>query len=237
MYTLPLQITSTFVGPERRLSVPGLFRIFQDAAIADAEHIGYGADKTMGQGLLWVFSRVYVRIHHLPKYLSQAKFTTVPGGKKAFLFTRFGKLEDEKGKLAAEFSSVWALIHEDTRRLEMRPTLESVDQTDGSEAPLPGKVVARPCSLKARRKIEYSDVDLNGHMNNVRYIELLMNLHPVEFYRDHQFTELLIQYESEIKPGEVVEVLADEELTYVRGVVEDRICFEANISYGSVVSE
>lgn len=234
MYTLPLQITSTYVGPERRLNVPGLFRIFQDAAIEDAERIGYNASKTMSKGLLWVFSRVYVRFGAMPKYLSQAKFTTVAGGKKAFLFTRYGKLEDEAGRTCAQFSSIWALIHDDTRHLEMRPELDSVDQTDGSEIPLPGKVVPKPCSLKMRRKIEYSDIDLNGHMNNVRYIELLMNLHPVEFYKEHQFKELLIQYETEIKSGEVVEVLADEDLTYIRGVVGDRVCFEANIVYGPI---
>lgn len=232
MYQLPLQITSTYVGPERLLTVPGLFRIFQDAAIEDAEKIGYNASKTMEKGLLWVFSRVYVRFGAMPKYLSHAKFTTVPGGKKAFLFTRFGKLENEEGKVCAEFSSIWALIHDDTRKLEMRPELDSVDQTDGSEIPLPGKVTPKPCSLKMRKKIEYSDIDLNGHMNNVRYIELLMNLHPVEFYDKNQFKELLIQYETEIKAGETVEVLADEELTYIRGVVGDRVCFEANIVYG-----
>ena len=234
MHELPLTIASTYVGPTRHLTMPGLFRIFQDAAIADAEAIGFGHDVTMSQGLLWVFCRVYVRFHKAPEYLSNATFKTWPGARKAFLFPRFGKLQNEKGEVLAELSSIWALIHEDTRKLEMRPNLGDVDQTTGDEIPLPGKVVAKPCTLKSRRRIEYSDLDLNGHMNNVRYIELLLNLHEPRFYEEKMITELLIQYETEIKPEEVVEVLADEDITYVRGVVGDRVCFEANLTYGPV---
>ena len=234
MYETNLQITSTYVGPERCLTVPWLFRIFQDAAIEDAEKIGYNASKTMSNGLLWVFSRVYVRFNAMPKYLSSVRFETHPGGKKAFLFTRYATLFNEDGQVAAEFSSIWALIHEDTRKLEMRPNLEDANQCNGKEIPLPGKVVTAPTKLFVSRKIEYSDIDLNGHLNNVRYLEILMNLHPVEFYKDHQFKELLIQYETEIKAGETVDVYVDEKMEYIRGVVGDRVAFETNIKYGPV---
>lgn len=231
MYETKLQITSTYVGPERRLTVPWLFRIFQDAAIVDAENVGYGADKTLNAGLLWVFSRVYVRFHFMPDYLSNVRFETHPGARKAFIFTRYATLYDEKENVAAEISSLWALIHEDTRRLEIRPPLGEADQTTGKEIPLPGKVVVAPAKLVMSRKIEYADIDLNGHLNNVRYIEMLMNLHETSFYKDMQFEELLIQYESEIKPGETVDLYADEKREYVRGVVGDHVAFEANIKY------
>ena len=232
MHRTPVKIVSTYVGPERRLTVPWFFRIFQDAAIEDAENIGYNASKTMGAGLLWVFSRVYVRFHKMPEYLSEATFETRPGAKKAFLFPRYAKMEDKDGNVIAELSSIWALIHDDTRQLEMRPQLDSVDQTDGTELPIPGKVVASPCSFAYSRQIEYSDLDLNRHLNNVRYIEMLLNLHDAKFYEENMIEELLIQYETEIHEGELVEVFADEKKTYVRGVVGDRICFEANLKYG-----
>ena len=231
MYEFPLQITSNYVTSERVLSVPWLFRIFQDAAIGDVEKIGYGTDKTLSAGLLWVFSRVYVRIHSQPKYLSHARFETHPGAKKAFLFPRYGTLYDEQGNVAAEISSIWALIREDTRALEMRPPLDSIDQTRGDEIPLPGKVVPKPVTYHGSKTIAYCDVDLNGHLNNVRYIEMLVNLKDASFYKAHRISEMLIQYESEIRYGETVELFADADCTYVRGVVGDRVAFEANLSY------
>ncbi|MCR5348669.1 MAG: hypothetical protein K6E59_03575 [Bacilli bacterium] len=234
MYKQSLPIVSTLVGPSLRLTVPWLFRAFQDAAIIDAENIGYGHEKTNQMGLLWVFSRVYVRFGAMPKYLSTAQIETHSGEKKAFFFPRYATLWDEQGNVAAEISSIWALIHEDTRRVEMRPNLPSVNQTNGTEIPLPGKVVQKPCALRYSRKIEYADLDLNGHLNNVRYIEMLTNLHPASFFDKWQFKELLIQYESEIREGETVDIYSDEECTYVRGVVGDRIAFEAQIKYGLI---
>lgn len=234
MFELPVEFESTYVGPELRLTVPWFFRIFQDAALQDSERIGYNASKTIPLGLLWVFSRVYVRFDHMPAYLSKGKFVTYSGAKKAFLFPRFGKLLDEKGEVCAQVSSVFALIHKDDRKVEMHPPLESVDQCLGDEIPLSGKVVSAPVHYRGAKIVEYADLDLNGHFNNVRYIELLMNLHDPAFYETNQISELLIQYESEIRFGERVEIYADEEMNYVRGVVGDRICFEANISYSPV---
>ena len=231
MYQVPLKIASTIVGPDRLLSVPGFFRVFQDAAVEDVERIGYEAAKTMGMGLLWVFSRVHVRFHELPAYLSEVTLETHPGPKKAFLFPRYASLKDAQGRKLVEASSIWALIHEDTRKLEMRPALGDADDTDGSEMPLPEKVVARPASYRFHKTITYADLDLNGHMNNVRYVETIMDLHDAAFYQKYMVSELLIQYESEIREGDNLEVFVDEENSYVRGVVGDRIAFEANIKY------
>lgn len=58
-----------------------------------------------------------------------------------------------------------------------------------------------------------------------------MDLHDVEFHKTHEIKELLIQYESEIKPGETVELMVDESLSYAKGVVDDRIAFEANMKF------
>lgn len=232
MYQLPVTLTTSYVGPDRHLTLPCLFRIFQDAAIEDSEKIGYGHEATLDRGLLWVFSRVYVRIHSLPAYLSKTSFKTVSGPKKAFLFPRFGTLYDEDGSIAAEFSSIWALVHEDTRRVEMRPVwFESLDQTDGTEIPLPEKATPVPALFRSEHVVQHSEIDLNGHMNNIRYIELLVNLHDSAFYQKNQIKELTIQYESEIHEGEKIELYVDAKTTYVRGVVGDRIAFEANLVY------
>ena len=231
MQRLPFEVTTTNASADRKLSVPGLFRVFQDAAILDAENIGYNAYKTLGKGLLWVFSRVYVRFESMPEYLSNAVFETRPGPRKAFFFPRYAKVVSEEGKTLARISSIWALIHEDTRKIEMHPELDSVDQLEGDELELPGRVVSAPVTFHSRRTIKYSDLDINGHLNNVRYIEMLMDLHDVEFHKTHEIKELLIQYESEIKPGETVELMVDESLSYVRGIVDDRIAFEANMKF------
>lgn len=231
---MPFEVTTTNADASRRLGVAGLFRLFQDAAIEDSKLIGYGVDKMMSKGLLWVFSRVHVRIKRMPDYLSNNTFWTYPIGKKAFLFTRYAKVLSEQGDSLAEISSVWALINEETRKVEMHPNLEDANDTVGDEMPLPGKVVSKPVKYAYSKRVGYSDLDINRHLNNVKYIEMILDINEPDFYKTHQITDLLIQYESEIRQGESVDIMVDETKTYVRGVVDDRIAFEANLEYGLI---
>lgn len=231
MYKMPFEVTTTNADASRRLGVAGLFRLFQDAAIEDSKLIGYGVDKMMSKGLLWVFSRVHVHIKKMPEYLSNATFVTYPIGKKAFLFPRYAKVLSEQGETLGEISSVWALINEETRRVEMHPDLDDANQAQGDEMPLPGKVVARPVKYAFSKRVSFSDLDINRHLNNVKYIEMILDINEPSFYKDHRISDLLIQYESEIRAGESVDIMVDENHTYVRGVVDDRIAFEANLEY------
>ena len=218
-------------SPSLRLSYESVFRLFEDTATLDAEKIGYTYEKVWGQGMLWVYTRVYVHFYEMPKYLHKASFETRSGAKKAFIFPRFGRLYDEDGKIAADLSSYWCLMDAKSRRAILHPTLESIDQTDGTECPLPGKVVTKEAKPIASHKVTFSDLDLNGHLNNVRYVEMVLSLKPSFFYKENALEEMLISYEAEIHEGETVTLLASEDFTYVTGVVEDHRCFEMNLSF------
>ncbi len=218
-------------SPALRLSYDSVFRLFEDAATLDAEQIGYDYGKVGKQGLLWVYTRVYVHFYELPEYLHKASFETRAGAKKAFIFPRFGRLYDENGKIAADLSSYWCLMDGKNRKAILHPPLDSVDHTDGSECPLPGKVEAKEAKEVATHLVTYSDLDLNRHFNNVRYVEMVLALKPSSFYEKNALEEILISYESEIHEGETVALYCDEDFTYVRGCVEDRRCFEMNLAF------
>lgn len=221
-------------SPNLRLSYESVFRLFEDAATLDAEQIGYDYGKVGQQGLLWVYTRVYVHFYEMPKYLHKASFETRAGAKKAFIFPRFGRLYDEEGKIAADLSSYWCLMDAKSRKAILHPPLDSIDHTDGSECPLPGKVEPKEARLVASHKVAYSDLDLNRHFNNVRYVEMVLSVKPSSFYDDNALEEILISYESEIHEGETIELFASEDFSYVRGVVEDRQCFEMNLKFRSL---
>lgn len=233
MLKLDFTVNCSQTDPSLRLSYPSVFTLFEDAATLDAEQIGYDYGKVGKQGLLWVYTRVYVRFYEMPEYLRKASFETRAGGKKAFIFPRFGRLYDENGKIAADLSSYWCLMDAKSRKAILHPPLESIDQTSGDECPLPGKVETKEAKEVARRIVAYSDLDLNRHFNNVRYVEMVLSLKPSSFYETHVLKEILISYESEIHEGEEVILFANEDLSYVRGVVADRQCFEMNLAFAS----
>ena len=48
----------------------------------------------------------------------------------------------------------------------------------------------------------YNDVDINGHINSVKYIEHVLDLWPMEWYRDHQVRRFEIAYVAEAHAGD-----------------------------------
>ena len=231
MYKHEFTVNCSQTSPDLRLSYASVFTLFEDMATLDAEQIGYDYAHVGQQGILWVYSRVYVRFYDLPEYLHRATFETRPGGKKAFIFPRFGRLYDEKGKIAADLSSYWCLMDAKSRKAVLHPPLDSVDETDGTECDLPGKVEPKEAKEVLSRLITFADLDLNRHFNNVRYVEMVLSLKPSSYYDTHALSEILISYESEISEGEVVTLYADEDFTYVRGMVGERRCFEMNLKF------
>ena len=48
----------------------------------------------------------------------------------------------------------------------------------------------------------YNDVDINGHINSVKYIEHVLDLWPIEWYREHQVKRFEIAYVAEAHGGD-----------------------------------
>jgi acyl-ACP thioesterase len=64
----------------------------------------------------------------------------------------------------------------------------------------------------------YSDVDINGHINSVKYIEHVLDLFPLDWYKEHPLKRFDIAYVAEAHQGDRLnfyqEEDADEELCY-----------------------
>ena len=48
----------------------------------------------------------------------------------------------------------------------------------------------------------YNDVDINGHINSVKYIEHVLDLWPLDWYRDHDVHRFEIAYVAEAHAGD-----------------------------------
>jgi acyl-ACP thioesterase len=57
------------------------------------------------------------------------------------------------------------------------------------------------------KELKYSDIDLNKHTNNAKYVELLLDCYKNEFHNSHQMKSLTISFLSETKFGDTIELL------------------------------
>ena len=84
------------------------------------------------------------------------------------------------------------------------------------------------------RKILYSDIDGNGHMNNARYGSFVMDFLPSE-YQNKSWSDFRINYNKEAVLGEMIELYGtfcdENKKISMIGKQGQNICFEAELFY------
>ena len=90
-----------------------------------------------------------------------------------------------------------------------------------------------------RRKLRYSDTDLNGHVNNTRYADFACDALEMEKLGPRRFlSEMQIGYLAECRPGEELRLLTGREgdVCFAQGMDESgKSRFEASLIFGEVL--
>lgn len=212
MYKKEFIISNNDVDYRFNLKPANLYRIFQDIALKATEEVGSDSISLSKRGIDWVITRMDVEIKRLPHCNEKITVCTYPGKDLAMLYPRFFYILDEKNEVIIRASSIWALIDAKTRKVIVdKDTIKKLPpESSEFELPLPGKIAAsEEKNLIETRTIHYSDLDFNCHMNNVRYVELLMDVHDFEFYKTHRPTLISLNYMKEIREKDKVSVYSD----------------------------
>lgn len=234
MYTKEYFIGSNDVDQFLELKLPSFFRMMQDIATEDAEVLDIGKRQTIDKGLFWVITRVELEVIRMPKYLEKTKLTTYPGDDMRFIFPRYFLLEDLNGNPLIRVSSVWMVLRRDNHQPALNPfegRKFPQEHLEG-ELSLPKKCSGEATNLLEHRKVRYSDVDLNGHLNNTKYIDYIVDIHDSDFYKKNRIKHFLINYERELQDNNVLDLYSNNENPEaIKGEINGNTAFTVNIVY------
>lgn len=180
-----------------------------NAADFHSSHRGFGMKRLMTINRSWVLSRLAIEMTEMPQQYTRFNVETWIESAMRFFTQRNFRVVGEDGKIYGYGRSIWAMIDTETRQ----PTdLLSID--DGAinnwivkdkECPIEkGGRVRMTDDAEFVRSIEtyYNDVDINGHINSVKYIEHVLDLWPLDWYRDHHIRRFEIAYVAEAHAGD-----------------------------------
>ena len=153
----------------------------QEMAFAHLDSVGRNLDSMRyEEQLAFILTRLTLRFYHpLHPQQTVTAQTWVSEG-RGMNFPRYFRVKDADGAVAAEGASSWVLIDLKTH-LPVRAS--SFDYGFSPEEPLPFSTPRRfevPETMieVGRRRIVYSDIDYNGHMNNTRYPDMVCDYLP-----------------------------------------------------------
>ncbi len=234
MYQKQYYIGSNDVDRFLDLKLSSFFKLMQDIATEHAEVLDIGKRNTLDRGLYWVITRIELEIIKMPQYLETVVLKTYPGDDLKFIFPRYFVLEDLKGNVLLKASSTWMVLDKKTHHPHLRPFEgKSVppEHYEG-ELDMPKKCISSDAFLVETRKVRYSDVDLNGHLNNTKYIDYIIDLHDSEFYKKNRISHFVINYNKELMDNDVFKMYSNNSNPeYIKGEINSAVAFEVNITY------
>jgi len=235
MYTKKYKLMVTDVDPYFDLKMSALLQILQDVATEHAELLNIGKANTIDKNMYWVITRYSLTIHQMPKYLQDIVVETYPGDDMKFIFPRYFNIKDEEENLLITISSSWCVLSKDTHRVSLNPFDGRVMEGEHTpnEEPLPTKIsVPENLEKVDSRKVRYNDIDLNSHLNNTRYAEFLIDLHDMDFYKDHQISHMEVNFNKEAMLNDRINFYSNNgNPEYLSGRVNDVEIFNAVIKY------
>ena len=196
---------------------PGdIFRAMQRAAEIHANALGWGYEVLKQKNIAWVLTRTQLQMAEYPKVWDKITIATWTGLIKHSVFPRYFEFRAEDGTVLGKSVTLWVLLDLKERSMVSADKAQiEVPADQGHEPAMPFPAAPRELRGVEPRIIEkrpaYMDFDINGHVNNTRYIDWLCDLFEPECYREKYICDLTVNYAGEILPGtELALMLAEE---------------------------
>lgn len=179
----------------------GLLHLIQEAAGDHSATLGTDRQALQEKSLFWAVIRHRVQINRMPSGKEIVKVTTWPMPTTRSAYPRATEGYDREGKLLFRAVSLWVLMDVNTRAMVLpkRSGVEVSGVTFGNELEFPGSLPPVETAQRCSRTVCREDLDINGHVNNCRYLSWVAQL-PEEGFE--QPSELTVCYLSEALDGE-----------------------------------
>ncbi|KAM1361019.1 hypothetical protein EV2_026971 [Malus domestica] len=217
-------IRSYEIGADRTASIETLMNHLQETALNHVKTAGllgdgFGSTPEMTvRNLIWVVTKMQVVVDRYPTWGDVVQVDTWVSASGKNGMRRDWIIQDLKtGQILTRASSVWVMMNKVTRRLSKMPDavrgeIESffmnsppVVEEDGRKLPkLDDKTADVVLSGLTPR---WSDLDVNQHVNNVKYIGWILEGAPLPILESHELSSMTLEYRRECGRDSVLQSL------------------------------
>lgn len=194
------------------MSIPALFNYLQDIASSHAASLHFGKEDLEKSDMFWVLSRIYAEMDYMPEWDSEVVITTWPRGIDGIFALRDYEISDANGVRIGGASSAWIMLDSNTRRPRRPDELLALIGTDMPDIISVGRNPQKVPPIVSEEyrsqpfQVKYSDLDVNMHVNNVKYIQWATDAYPLEFRTKNRMKSVEVNYISESFPGDEISI-------------------------------
>ena len=238
IYVKEFEVSPVAVDQFGRLKASRLLAYLQDVAGDHSALLGTDQKALTDKNLFWAVIRHRVQITRLPQSREKLRIETWPMPTTRTAYPRSTIAYDEGGNECFRSISLWILMDAASRAMVLpgKSGVEVGGLLRGCELRAPSSILPREMGNLQERTVRYTDLDINGHMNNCRYLDWVEDLLPSAFHAHHEIREFTLCDMSEVRENEPVQLhweLADGPVLTVEAVRRDG---EETAAHGRVFS-
>lgn len=199
-----------------KATLPLMSSFILQVATKHAEERGFGYSVMTEKRRAWVLSRLVIEMFDYPNNDAELNVKTWVADANKLFTERCVSFETLDGKQIGFARTIWAAIDMETRRptnvLELEGLLDYK-----IEQPLPIDGARKIPAIKdmdpvGKFTVRYSDIDINGHLNSMKYIEHFIDMFDMEMFKTKDIRRFEINYTNEAHFGSRLKLYRKEEV-------------------------
>ena len=200
-------LTIRDIDKDTNLTNKAILSFFEDIGGYHSDLAGYGLKQIAETKISWVLLHWKVKVLKNIKYGESVKVKTWSRGIKLACCFRDFELYNSKGELCVIGTSKWTLYHLENGLMRLTDDIiEKFTPEDKNALEFDFKKIKEPSEYSSIYKytVLRSDIDINNHMHNLRYLDLAYEALPVEVYENNLFNNIEIMYKKEAQLNETL---------------------------------
>ncbi|GJN00958.1 hypothetical protein PR202_ga18185 [Eleusine coracana subsp. coracana] len=212
-------IRSYEIGADRTASIEALMNHLQETALNHVKTAGllgdgFGATPEMSKrNLIWVVSKIQLLVDKYPSWGDMVQVDTwVAGAGKNGMRRDWHVRDYNSGCTILRATSVWVMMNKQTRRLSKMPDAvraeigpyfndrSAITDAQSEKLAKPGNNIDSDATKQFIRKgltPRWGDLDVNQHVNNVKYIGWILESAPISILEKHELASMTLDYRKE----------------------------------------
>lgn len=222
-------------GTNSQLKITELSNLCQQTAALHSASWGMSYFDMQKHNQAWVLSTMRIEIENdLPKWHETIQTETWIESLAGMRSIRDFEIT-QNGKIIASASSLWVVLNTERRRPEplaiCHDELKQFPDRKATQIPT-GKIdLTKNAKKVSSKEILYSDLDIVGHVNNVKYVEWCLDYLPKEWIEENRIQNIDLNYIKEVHYQDIVTVFLFQENEYIYFYVkrDESVCFAMKI--------
>jgi acyl-ACP thioesterase len=205
-------IESFDVDVSGRLKPQNLLAFLLNAAWNHAKKSAYGYEELSRRNQMWVLMKIQLRIREYPRWGDQVAIETWGKRVERLFALRDFTVHSRSGETLVSASSAWLMLDKGSGRPQrFDPSKDGFpwqEEKNALDTDVEKVGELQNGAELARFRVQFSDIDVNLHVNSTRYLQWILDAHPHEYLEANVPRSIDMSFLSEALPRDEVTVFS-----------------------------